>query len=168
MLVGVCRLTLHVSYSHSLKEKRAVLRRVKDRAMAAAKIRLVEVGGQDTWQRIELGFAQVGIVRAHVEAALEQTVRFIEDESQATIVDDEREIIDYGGGGLYSGEPGDHVLTSVAVGAARPETGNAEAAWLPEAWRETVVQDERPGTNGPGETGDHTEAPQPTRREVKT
>ena len=59
MFVGVCRFTVIVAGSHSLKEKRVVLRRVKDRVRAQHGVTLAEVAGQDTWQRADLAFALV-------------------------------------------------------------------------------------------------------------
>ena len=47
MVVGVCKVTLMVPESHSLKEKRMVLRRVKDRVANKFNCAIAEVGDQD-------------------------------------------------------------------------------------------------------------------------
>ena len=44
MVVGVCRVTLMVPESHSLKEKRMVLRRIKDRVANKFNCAIAEVG----------------------------------------------------------------------------------------------------------------------------
>ena len=42
MVVGVLRLTLYISESHSLKEKRAVLRKIKDRVRNEFNVSIAE------------------------------------------------------------------------------------------------------------------------------
>ena len=76
MHVGICRFTLLVTGSHSLKEKRSVLRRLKDRARDRG-VTLSEVGGQDTWQRADLAFAVVAAERDRAQAALDGVLRQI-------------------------------------------------------------------------------------------
>ena len=84
--------------SHSLKEKRAVLRRIKDRTRDKFHIAVAEVGAQDLWQRAVLGFAVVGGDRAHVESMVQSVVGFIDGLQVAAIVDVERDFIHYGDG----------------------------------------------------------------------
>ena len=57
MYVGMAKLTLVIDESHSLKEKRMVLRRIKDRVRERLHINLNEVGELDVWQKAELGCA---------------------------------------------------------------------------------------------------------------
>jgi hypothetical protein len=90
MTVGIARLTLFLPDSHSLKEKRMVLRRIKDRARQKFNLSIAEVGDNDLWQRVVLGVALVGNDRRFVESALDEIVRFVRDEAEVTNV--EREI----------------------------------------------------------------------------
>jgi uncharacterized protein YlxP (DUF503 family) len=90
MTVGIARLTLFLPNSHSLKEKRMVLRRIKDRARQKFNLSIAEVGDNDLWQRVVLGVALVGNDRRFVESALDEIVRFVRDEAEVTNV--EREI----------------------------------------------------------------------------
>jgi uncharacterized protein YlxP (DUF503 family) len=96
MFVGVCRLVLRAAHCHSLKEKRSVVRRIKDRTRSRFNLALTEVGGQDTWQRVVLGFAVVGNERAYVDSTVEKVVRFIEGMAVAEIAAEERETLHYG------------------------------------------------------------------------
>ena len=57
MTVGIARLTLYLPQSHSLKEKRMVLRRVKDRLKAKFNVAVAEVRGQ---RRLAAGGAGAG------------------------------------------------------------------------------------------------------------
>jgi uncharacterized protein YlxP (DUF503 family) len=90
MTVGIARLTLFLPEVHSLKEKRMVLRRVKDRARQKFNLAIAEVGANDVWQRALLGIAVLGSGRRFVESALDEVVRFVRAEAEVTNV--EREI----------------------------------------------------------------------------
>jgi len=93
MTVGLARLTLFLPAAHSLKEKRMVLRRLKDRAQQKFNLAIAEVGENDLWQRALIGVAVLGTGRRFVESALDEVVRFIRDEAEVTNV--EREIQSY-------------------------------------------------------------------------
>ncbi len=93
MTVGLARLTLFLPDVHSLKEKRMVLRRVKDRAQQKFNLAIAEVGENDLWQRALIGVAVIGSGRRFVESALDEVVRFIRDQAEVTNV--EREIQSY-------------------------------------------------------------------------
>jgi uncharacterized protein YlxP (DUF503 family) len=94
MTVGIARLTLFLPEAHSLKEKRMVLRRVKDRAQQKFNLSIAEVGENDLWQRAVLGIAVVGNGRRFVESALDEVIRFVRDEAEVSNA--EREIQTFG------------------------------------------------------------------------
>jgi len=68
---------VRVPASHSLKEKRAVVRHIVDGARSRFTVASAEVGHQDQWQRSELGFAAVAGMHAHVVSVLESVERFV-------------------------------------------------------------------------------------------
>ena len=78
MVVGAARVELHVHGSQSLKEKRGVVRSITQRVRNRFNISVAEVGGQDTWQRAELGVACVSTDQGYAHGQLEAVVRFIE------------------------------------------------------------------------------------------
>jgi uncharacterized protein len=90
MTVGIARLTLFIPDSHSLKEKRMVVRRVKDRTRNKFNVAIAEVEDNDVWQRAVLGLALVGNERRFVETALDEVVRFVRGEAE--VVNAEREL----------------------------------------------------------------------------
>src|SRR5688572_7631985 len=96
MVVGVCRVTLMVPESHSLKEKRAVLRRIKDRTRLKFNVAIAEVGDQDNWQSAMLGFAVVANDRRFVQEMVDRILNFIEALAIAKITDDEKDFVTYG------------------------------------------------------------------------
>lgn|ERR1041384_511209 len=93
MTVGIARITLFLPASHSLKEKRAVLRRLKSQVRDKFNAAIAEVGEHELWQRVALGLAVVGKDRAFTEAALDELVRFVEGHADVTHV--EREFQSY-------------------------------------------------------------------------
>jgi uncharacterized protein len=82
--VGIARLTLFLPASHSLKEKRMVLRRVKDRLQQKFNAAVAEVGDNDVWQRAQLGVVVVGNERRFTESSLDEVIRFVRSEAEVT------------------------------------------------------------------------------------
>lgn len=96
MIVGVCRVTLLIGEAHSLKEKRMVLRRIKDRVRNKFNVAIAEVGDQDLWQTAQLGFAVVSNERGHAQAMVQKVLGFIEDLAVAKVSNDEQDFVVYG------------------------------------------------------------------------
>ena len=99
MIVALARLSLYIPHSHSLKEKRAVVRKVVDRIAARFKMHVAEVGGQDTWQRAVLGFAAVGADPQKVAQIADEVVRAIQGivEGEGQLIAIDRDTIRFGG-----------------------------------------------------------------------
>ena len=78
-MLHVCALAvdIRIPSSHSLKEKRAVVRHLVEGARSRFDVASDEVGLQDQWQRSELGFAAVAGAHGHVESVLESVERFV-------------------------------------------------------------------------------------------
>ncbi len=96
MVVGVCRVTLMVPESHSLKEKRMVLRRIKDRVTNKFNCAIAEVGDGDEWQSAEIGFAVVSNEYGFTQSMVHKILNFIEDLAVAKVVNDEQDFVHYG------------------------------------------------------------------------
>jgi uncharacterized protein YlxP (DUF503 family) len=69
MVVAVLHVEMHSPYAQSLKDKRMVLRRVKDR-LQKFNVGVSELEHQDLWQRASLGVVAISTTTAHVEQAL--------------------------------------------------------------------------------------------------
>jgi uncharacterized protein YlxP (DUF503 family) len=94
MTVGIARVTIFIGGSHSLKEKRMVIRRVKDLVHGKFNASIAEVAENDVWQRAVLGVALVGNDRRFVESALDEVLRFVR--GKAEVVKEERELQTFG------------------------------------------------------------------------
>jgi uncharacterized protein YlxP (DUF503 family) len=69
MRVALLHVEMHLPYAQSLKDKRMVLRRVKDR-LQKFNVAVAEVEHQDLWQRATLGVVAISNTVDHVEQAL--------------------------------------------------------------------------------------------------
>jgi hypothetical protein len=69
MIVGLLTLELHLPGAQSLKDKRMVLRGVKDR-LRKFNVSVAEVEHQDLWQRATLGIVAISDSTAAVDSAL--------------------------------------------------------------------------------------------------
>jgi len=94
--VGIARLALFIGASHSLKDKRMVLRRIKDLVRQKFNVSIAEVAENDLWQRAVLGLAVVGNDRRFVDSALDEVVGFVR--AKAEVTHDEREVQTYNDG----------------------------------------------------------------------
>jgi uncharacterized protein YlxP (DUF503 family) len=78
MIVGVLKVSLRLRESRSLKDKRRVVRSIKDRVRARFNVAIAEVASQDLRQRADLGAVTVSESRTHVESVLTQVLRVID------------------------------------------------------------------------------------------
>ncbi|MHC4944783.1 MAG: DUF503 domain-containing protein, partial [Planctomycetota bacterium] len=69
-VVGVLQMTLLIRGSHSLKDKRRVVRSIKDRLSHHHNISIAEVDSQDIRNQAILAIAMVGSDYKYVETAL--------------------------------------------------------------------------------------------------
>lgn len=95
MVVGVAKIKLYLPGCHSLKDKRQVLRKIKDRALAKMSVRIAEVAEQDVWQSSELGFSLVGNDRRVIQSIIDKVFSFIEGFGEVQIVDQMSEVMNY-------------------------------------------------------------------------
>ena len=80
MNVGLCVVEIHLVGSHSLKEKRRVLRHLKDRIRAKFNIAVAEVDHQDLWQLATLGMVGISSSKAPLESCFRQIRSMLERE----------------------------------------------------------------------------------------
>lgn len=132
--MGVLKLALLCKDSHSLKEKRAVVRSLKSRIEQRFGLAVAEVGALDTWQRIELGVALAASERDHASETLGQIIGFVRGLGIAELIDDRREVIAFGD------DPAWGSVTAGELAAAAERTGAGDKVgaddWIPPAWRE--------------------------------
>jgi uncharacterized protein len=69
--IGVLTLYIHVEYSHSLKEKRHVVKSLKDRLRERFNISVAEIDGLDSWQNSVVAAVTVSGDRSRAEQILQ-------------------------------------------------------------------------------------------------
>ena len=77
MVVGLLTVEIHVPGSRSLKDKRMVLRRIKDR-LKKFNVAVSEVEHQDLWQRAGLAVVTVSTDEPHADRELAAVAEEIE------------------------------------------------------------------------------------------
>lgn len=77
MIVGACRVVLHIPGSHSLKDKRQVLKSTIARVHNQFNVAVAEVEEQERWQTAVLGIAVVSNDTQHANEVLSNVVNFI-------------------------------------------------------------------------------------------
>lgn len=103
MHVGVLTLTFHIPHARSLKEKRSVVRRFRDRIRARFDVSIAEVGAQDLLQRAVFGVSVVSSDAATCDSVLAQVARAAETQEEAVLTDRRTELIPLGDE-LYGGD----------------------------------------------------------------
>ena len=87
MVVGLVVWDLHLPGCASLKEKRQVVKSLKDRLHNRFNVSVAETGHQDAHQRAELAACLVSGDRRHAQSVLSSVDRMVEEEPEARIVD---------------------------------------------------------------------------------
>ena len=77
MFAAAMRIDLHLPASHSLKEKRAVLKAIIDGIRSRHRVSAAEVDGQDLWQRAAVGVAGVSGTERVLVGLLDDVERFV-------------------------------------------------------------------------------------------
>ena len=87
MTVGVLQLELSVPDAFSLKDKRRVVKSLKDRIAHGHNVSIAEVGALDEHRRAILGVAMVSNDSRYVEGALTKLVDFVKAVPQVSLQD---------------------------------------------------------------------------------
>ena len=94
MNVATARITLRLPTSHSLKDKRRVVKSICQRTQNRFNVSIAEVEAQDLWQTASLGIACVSGSARHAARMLDNVIAFIEsDRPDAELIDCEIETL---------------------------------------------------------------------------
>jgi uncharacterized protein YlxP (DUF503 family) len=87
LVVGTCTISLHIPESGSLKSKRWVLRRIKDRVRNKFNVSIAEIDDFDLWQRATLGVAVVSKDGRFADQVIAKVIDLIESDGNAQVID---------------------------------------------------------------------------------
>lgn len=172
MFVGALKLDLQILESRSLKEKRMVLRRIKDRVRDRLGLVVAEVGDHELWQRAQLGVATVSGDRGKVMELLDAACRCTAGVEGAEILAQWRDVSSFegelvherrdAGDGFSDDDRSDADASSEGARADAQDGGNREpfggepgeragrrgranndAEWLPPEWQRMLDEEPR-------------------------
>jgi uncharacterized protein len=71
VVIALLTLDIHIPHAQSLKDKRMVIRRIKDRLRSKFNVAVSETDHQELWQRAQISVITVGSDDAYVEQGLQ-------------------------------------------------------------------------------------------------
>ena len=84
---------LHLPDASSLKDKRHVLKGLKEKVRAKFEVAVAEVDHQDVWQRATLAVAYVSADARHANTVVSKALDFIEENVEGQVLDTSVEIL---------------------------------------------------------------------------
>lgn len=92
MKIAVITFRLHAPWVHSLKEKRMIVKSLVAKLQNRFHVSAAEIDEQDIHQIIVIGVAAIVPHRAMADSLMEDISSFVEESTDAEIIDEERDI----------------------------------------------------------------------------
>lgn len=92
MIIAVMSFRLYAPWVHSLKEKRMIVRSMIAKMQNRFHVSAAEIEEQDTHQIIVIGVAAIVPHQAMADSLMDEISRFVEENTEAEILDEAREI----------------------------------------------------------------------------
>jgi uncharacterized protein YlxP (DUF503 family) len=86
MVIGLVTAGISIPEARSLKDKRSVLRRLKDRALNKMNVSVAEVGRQDVWKSADLAFVTVAATSAVVQKRVSEISAYLRSDPRYVLV----------------------------------------------------------------------------------
>ncbi len=93
IVIALLTLDIHIEHAQSLKDKRMIVRRLKDRLRSKFNVAVSEVDHQDLWQRSQLGIVTIGPDEAYLNQMLQHALEEAERSSPECTVQGNIEIV---------------------------------------------------------------------------
>jgi uncharacterized protein len=87
MVIGFLEARISIPGAQSLKDKRMVLRSLKDRALNKMNVSVAEVDNQDLWQSAVLAFVTVAAEKVVVEKRLSEISEYLRSDPRYVLLD---------------------------------------------------------------------------------
>ena len=87
MIIGLVQARLSIPDARSLKDKRMVLRSLKDRALNKMNVSVAEVDHQDVWQSAVLAFVTVAAEKDVVEKRIAEISSYLRSDPRYVLID---------------------------------------------------------------------------------
>jgi hypothetical protein len=86
MIIGLLTLEIYIPYSHSLKEKRKTLNKIKDRVKKKFNVAFAELEYLNKWQRSKIGLVTLNTQKSMIEKIFQKITREIEENIEGEIL----------------------------------------------------------------------------------
>jgi uncharacterized protein YlxP (DUF503 family) len=93
MVVGICTVELFLPNNGSLKDKRRIVKSIKDRMKQRFNVSVAEIDDQELWQKTVLGIACVSNDKGHINQTLDRVVGMIRTTPMVEVVEYHLEMI---------------------------------------------------------------------------
>ena len=93
MRIATIIFRLRAPWVHSLKEKRMIVKSLVAKLRNRYNVSAAEIDEQDTHQIIVIGVAAIVPHNAFADSMMEDISQFVEENTEAEIIDEEREIL---------------------------------------------------------------------------
>ena len=85
--IGVLLFSLFIPAAHSLKEKRMVLKSLKDKVRLKFNVSIAELDRDDKWQLATCGISMIGNDQRYIDSCLQHILQYLESINGAEISD---------------------------------------------------------------------------------
>lgn len=92
MRIAALKIRLYAPWVHSLKEKRMIVKSILAKIRNKFQVSAAEVEDQDVHQSVVIGVAAIVPHSAQADSMMDEIVRFVEQNTEAEIVAEEREV----------------------------------------------------------------------------
>lgn len=83
MVIAILTVNLSIPHANSLKDKRRVVKSIKDRVRNGFNVSVAEIGEQDIWRSARLGIAVISEDAAYANGVLSRIQDLIQNNSDA-------------------------------------------------------------------------------------
>lgn len=87
MLIGICKISLYLPNSHSLKDKRTILAGYTNLLRKRYNISIAEIGQKNSWKKSTLGIACVNDNRRLIDRIMEKIISHTEIQPEIQLLD---------------------------------------------------------------------------------
>ena len=91
MVVGLLQVEIHLPLAQSLKDKRSVVKSLKDQIRGRFNVSVAEVDPSELWQRATVGLSTVGESRTIVDRILDDVTEWIRSTRLVELIRVERD-----------------------------------------------------------------------------
>ena len=86
MLIGICQIDLYLPNSHSLKDKRNLIKSITLRIRHNYNVSISEIDNFELWKNSTLGVACIGNEKKHLNKVINEIILFLEKQNSVQLM----------------------------------------------------------------------------------